>query len=84
MSTERGVGMAGSGVSKPGIERAALLSLITFSTLAGVCVWYVDKTLSWALGGSGENVMYASRIDGCQRASDGTQYLRILPWGVAV
>ncbi|KAI0426617.1 hypothetical protein F5Y09DRAFT_318427 [Xylaria sp. FL1042] len=50
MSTERGVATAASGVGKPGIERTALLSLITFSTLASACVWYGYKTLSRALG----------------------------------
>ncbi|KAI1428736.1 hypothetical protein F5Y12DRAFT_628980 [Xylaria sp. FL1777] len=52
MSTERAVATPGSGVRKPGIERTALLSLITFSTLAGVCVWYSCKILSWALRSS--------------------------------
>ncbi|KAI0542035.1 hypothetical protein GGR58DRAFT_334341 [Xylaria digitata] len=50
MSTERGVTTARSGVRKPGIERTALLSLITFSMLAGGCVWYGYMTLNWVLG----------------------------------
>ncbi|KAF2966513.1 hypothetical protein GQX73_g7050 [Xylaria multiplex] len=50
MSTERGVTTAGTGVRKPGIERTALLSLITFSMLAGGCVWYAYKALNWVLG----------------------------------
>ncbi|KAI1753698.1 hypothetical protein F4782DRAFT_495379 [Xylaria castorea] len=50
MSTERGAIASGSGVRKPGIERTALLSLISFSTLAVTCVWYGYKVLTWALG----------------------------------
>ncbi|TGJ83153.1 hypothetical protein E0Z10_g5619 [Xylaria hypoxylon] len=50
MSTQRGIATAGSGVSKPGIERTALLSLITFSTLVGICTWYGYIALTWILG----------------------------------
>ncbi|KAI1745431.1 hypothetical protein F4680DRAFT_103410 [Xylaria scruposa] len=49
LSTERGAITAGSGVRKPGIERTALLSLISFSTLAVTCIWYGYKVLAWAL-----------------------------------
>ncbi|KAI0518416.1 hypothetical protein F5B22DRAFT_599079 [Xylaria bambusicola] len=49
MSTERGVATAGS-VSRPGIERTALLSLISFSGLACVCAWYAFKMLIWIFG----------------------------------
>ncbi|KAI8634199.1 hypothetical protein F5Y19DRAFT_203555 [Xylariaceae sp. FL1651] len=50
MSTERGAVTAGSGIRKPGIERTALVSLITFSTILGISIWYGCKTLVWALG----------------------------------
>ncbi|KAI0973129.1 hypothetical protein F4678DRAFT_428021 [Xylaria arbuscula] len=50
MSTERGVVTAQAGVHKPGLERVALLSLITFSTLVSICVWYGYKAISWAFG----------------------------------
>ncbi|GAP83758.2 putative tat pathway signal sequence [Rosellinia necatrix] len=46
MSTERGVAVTGSGIRKPGIERMALLSLLAFSTLVGVGVWYSCKILT--------------------------------------
>ncbi|CAJ2511621.1 Uu.00g072460.m01.CDS01 [Anthostomella pinea] len=40
MSTERGLAPADSGaVRRPGIERTALLSLLSFSALAGVVLW---------------------------------------------
>ncbi|KAI1817070.1 hypothetical protein GGS20DRAFT_534338 [Poronia punctata] len=45
MSTERGPRDAGSGVRKPGIERTALLSLLTFSALFGTGAWYGSKAL---------------------------------------
>ncbi|GAW13243.1 hypothetical protein ANO14919_026230 [Xylariales sp. No.14919] len=50
MSTERGVATARAGVTKPGIERTALLSLIAFSAVAGVCVWYSYKVFNAILG----------------------------------
>ncbi|RYC59330.1 hypothetical protein CHU98_g6869 [Xylaria longipes] len=50
MSTERGAITTGSGVKKPGIERTALVSLISFSTLAVTGIWYGFKALTWALG----------------------------------
>ncbi|KAI0449617.1 hypothetical protein F5B21DRAFT_493689 [Xylaria acuta] len=50
MSTERGAITTGSGVRKPGIERTALVSLLSFLTLAVTCVWYTYKVLAWALG----------------------------------
>ncbi|KAI1825375.1 hypothetical protein F4861DRAFT_547695 [Xylaria intraflava] len=50
MSTERGVAAAGSGVWMPGVERTALLSLITFPALVGVGTWYGCKILARALG----------------------------------
>ncbi|KAI0436685.1 hypothetical protein F4803DRAFT_566667 [Xylaria telfairii] len=49
MSTERGATNTGFGVRKPGIERRALLFLISFSTLAVIGVWYCYKVLTWAL-----------------------------------
>ncbi|KAI1288287.1 hypothetical protein F5Y03DRAFT_404935 [Xylaria venustula] len=50
MSTERGAATAVAGIHKPGLERVALLSLITFSTLVGSCVWYGYRIVKWALG----------------------------------
>ncbi|KAK5635215.1 hypothetical protein RRF57_010927 [Xylaria bambusicola] len=52
MSTERGVATAesGFGLRRPGIERTALLSLVSFLVLAGVCSWYAYKMLNWVFG----------------------------------
>ncbi|KAI0203090.1 hypothetical protein F4808DRAFT_418994 [Astrocystis sublimbata] len=50
ISTERGAIVTGSGVFRPGIERTALISLISFSTIAATGFWYGRKFLAWALG----------------------------------
>ncbi|KAI0472375.1 hypothetical protein F4859DRAFT_522294 [Xylaria cf. heliscus] len=50
MSTDRAAITAGSGIRKPGIERTALLSLISFSILAVTSTWYGYRILTWTLG----------------------------------
>ncbi|KAI0873860.1 hypothetical protein GGS24DRAFT_501330 [Hypoxylon argillaceum] len=49
ISTERGIATTGSSVRNSGVERTALVSLITFSTLAMVSIWYGFKVLTWVL-----------------------------------
>ncbi|KAI1132230.1 hypothetical protein F5Y10DRAFT_231847 [Nemania abortiva] len=52
MTTERGILMTRSGVRNRRIERTALLSLVTFSTLAAAGAWYGYRVLGWALARS--------------------------------